>query len=622
MGFGQYSERGAADLSAYRGVEAFDKETGRRVRAVLSGESEVAHIWAAQSQTHGRYRSIYFNGRTLFSYGSHYVIGFIPEAGVALLNADSNSVTTNGHRASARRAVSHMTRHYVPDLTEALRLADSVASARAYLAQCKREGMDSESPELQRAAERLASWRKNSRAWLVSNAAGFMWSDKSGYNDESGAYVTRLLGWPRTAWPAIKREAERNAAKAKAERERRAKAKALADSKLFGAMTDSAFGEYLPADSYSYQRDLEPGTPGRLADGISAHAQREFAKRLGRAHKAAKAAGLKARTAKLWARVKQAREWAAGFEQRESDRKARELREEFETAREAGRLAGLAAWRFPEEMAAEINAARDKREAEAAAEAYASWQATPTAVARPDSRRFPEGSTQRAVLEGFEREEMESEAAAFERWREAFATAKRRGDPKPAWTFGQRGFSASIFAARWPDIMARLGGDPWRELLHGWTREEAERQLAAEAEAKRLAALEAEEAAEAWKAGANSHGAAWRRLSDERGGALLRIEGEGDAAELVTSHGARVPLAEAVAAFRFVKLIRERGEGWQRNGRRVRVGSYQLDSIEPSGDFVAGCHSINWPEIERVAKLAGVFEAEPSDAAEHKPAHA
>jgi hypothetical protein len=95
---------------------------------------------------------------------------------------------------------------------------------------------------------------------------------------------------------------------------------------------------------------------------------------------------------------------------------------------------------------------------------------------------------------------------------------------------------------------------------------------------------------------------------------LIRIEGDGDGAELVTSQGARVPLSHAVKAFRFVKLIRQSGGHWERNGRVVRVGHYQLDAIDPDG-FKAGCHRINWPEIERVAKLAGVFELPPSDAA-------
>lgn len=113
------------------------------------------------------------------------------------------------------------------------------------------------------------------------------------------------------------------------------------------------------------------------------------------------------------------------------------------------------------------------------------------------------------------------------------------------------------------------------------------------------------------------------RFDDASGGALLRIRGdlgEPEKAELETSHGARVPLLHAIKVFRFVKLIRESAGHWQRNGRTVRVGFYQLDSIDPDG-FNAGCHRINWPEIERVAKLAGVFNL-PADDAAAEPSHA
>lgn len=144
--------------------------------------------------------------------------------------------------------------------------------------------------------------------------------------------------------------------------------------------------------------------------------------------------------------------------------------------------------------------------------------------------------------------------------------------------------------------------------------------IAAERERRRLE-REREEAErrQAWLDGKGSG-----RFSDANGGALLRIigdPGEPETAQLETSHGACVPLSHAIKAFRFVKLIRESAGHWQRNGRVVRVGHYQLDSIDPDG-FNAGCHRINWPEIERVARLAGVFELPADDAAAEPSAHA
>ena len=100
----------------------------------------------------------------------------------------------------------------------------------------------------------------------------------------------------------------------------------------------------------------------------------------------------------------------------------------------------------------------------------------------------------------------------------------------------------------------------------------------------------------------------WILFDAEGGGAAMRIVGD----TLETSHGASVPLAHAVKAFRFIKLCKERGELFHRNGRTIRVGHFQVDSISESGDFVAGCHRFNWSEVERVARLAGVFDAAPS----------
>lgn len=159
--------------------------------------------------------------------------------------------------------------------------------------------------------------------------------------------------------------------------------------------------------------------------------------------------------------------------------------------------------------------------------------------------------------------------------------------------------------------------------------------IAAEKERRRIEREreEAERRAD-WLAGKGNG-----RFDDVSGGALLRVSGDmgkPETAELETSHGARVPLMHAIKVFRFVKLIREQAQSgkleslngedraclaiaWQRNGRTVRVGHYQLDAIYGNGDFQAGCHRINWPEIERVAKLVGVWTLPADDAAEeHK----
>jgi hypothetical protein len=83
-----------------------------------------------------------------------------------------------------------------------------------------------------------------------------------------------------------------------------------------------------------------------------------------------------------------------------------------------------------------------------------------------------------------------------------------------------------------------------------------------------------------------------------------------------TSLGAEVPLRHAVRVFQFVKWVRMSGQRWQKNGHRIPVGRFEIDSIEPNGDFRAGCHSITWAEVERFAVEINVFEEAASIAAE------
>lgn len=120
-----------------------------------------------------------------------------------------------------------------------------------------------------------------------------------------------------------------------------------------------------------------------------------------------------------------------------------------------------------------------------------------------------------------------------------------------------------------------------------------------------------------WLAGKDQARFRLPRFDAECGGAALRIKGD----ELQTSHGASVPLAHAVRAFRFLKLCREHSRSWDRNGHSIRVGQFTIDSVAPDGSFRAACHDIRWPEIERVARQAGVIDETASDEA-LQPSHA
>jgi hypothetical protein len=139
---------------------------------------------------------------------------------------------------------------------------------------------------------------------------------------------------------------------------------------------------------------------------------------------------------------------------------------------------------------------------------------------------------------------------------------------------------------------------------------------------QRERAMREEEQRKAWFDGVPA--ARWRGR-DADGNAYMRIVGD----TLQTSEGAEVPLSHAVRVFRLVKAMREkwylidgkpgtdasRTPVWTRNGHVVRVGHFQVDRINADGSFTAGCHAFAWDEIERVAKVAGVYDEAPDTSA-------
>ena len=122
----------------------------------------------------------------------------------------------------------------------------------------------------------------------------------------------------------------------------------------------------------------------------------------------------------------------------------------------------------------------------------------------------------------------------------------------------------------------------------------AERERQKKAEKERQAKIEADNALylERWKAGEMVS------LSYSISRVYLRVFEN----EVQTSKGVRIPLPEAERAFRFI--ITRRDKGWHRNGEQFAIGQYHLDAVNAQG-IVAGCHRIDWPEIERFAALQG-----------------
>lgn len=474
---------------------------------VFSNEM-VAHVWAQQRQDSGRSNNgqFYFQGRKLYSYGSHFLVGYVVAPGAVFLNSDGYSPTTGKHKGEASHATSHYSeRFHVPGLTKFAEHLDAITRHRAEPR--KGAALRDLQARTEKAVAEIAERAPDAARWML-NQVGL----KAGRLD----VITRRL------------ERER-AAKLKADT-REAVATWRRDGRELSEISSRDFAARVNAirfqeSTYRADSDLEA-----------------LSRRLERAHKQAGADGHTRRRATLWTRLKAVR----------AARKA--------MAPERGSYVNTG------KLAQTVRAVAVIREFLAG-----------TAAGRVPGPR------------------------AFDIVRGHIGTVLNLAHPIPATRAALEALEARCMAAR--------------------------NALQVQAERERFQAER--EARESWIAGEGWSGGNRARLSDERGGALVRAVGaELDgcnviAGELETSHGARVPLRHAARVFAFVRRIREAGETWTADSARpVRVGHFTLDRVEPSGDFVAGCHRINWSETERLARELGLWTCDTAalEALEAEPA--
>ena len=86
------------------------------MKRVVSND-QVAHLWAHQAQSDARNSggSLYFEGRTIYSYGGHFPIAR-HVAGVVLMTTDSYSITTAQHVSTVWSAARHLTMYHVANV--------------------------------------------------------------------------------------------------------------------------------------------------------------------------------------------------------------------------------------------------------------------------------------------------------------------------------------------------------------------------------------------------------------------------------------------------------------------------------------------------------------------------
>lgn len=495
--------------------------------------SQVAHVWNAQTDAYGQSNNgnVYFERAALFSYGSHFLTGYIMPDGVALLNGESYSVSTSGHQSDARSATSNRATFTVRGLTELRPLLSNISEGKLSAQQKGRARNLIRTCAEALAAARLFQPGESSYDWLdEADETGSRYREKDmSHAMTAGEYLTRAAGLPAASWPKLAREAAKLKAKREAESAKRERESGLGRARTLADMPDSEFRRrlaVLESDS-NYHSSFRGEAEQRL---------KRLALELLRSLKLANAEGFSARRkAILKRRRKEAAARLAVVGELERIVFARrQLRNDITLVRALAEQ-----WSKADDMPSDF------------------WQI-------------------RNLEEGAKAMERLSDSAAF-------PSASRR-------RLKTQAIKVVKTAERLKEEHGRLAEE----------RRERERELQA---------LKDAEYRVEWLAGNAPQGG--RRFDAESGGAALRIKGD----MLQTSHGAEVPLEHAIRAFRFIKLCRTAGRDWQANGQQIRVGHFRVDSISATGDMVAGCHAFTWPEIERAAILAGVFDAPADDSA-------
>lgn len=490
-------------------------------KTVFGSHDQTAHVWAqGRGGDTGNGRSsdgrMFFEGRTLYSYGRHFVLGIVvlgadghPVA--TLLNSSRYSPSTGKHQSHTWRAA-RGERIHVPNLT-------GIASTLSGLGKVAPSKGDKDLGRIN-----LARHFREHFADYEASAAAFVYGLAGGTPKQAAAIIDKA-----------KRQAE-------------AKAKASAKAQLSLLIRNAKEIARLKPEAFRAFVRGEIGT----SEYDASHRFEQLIKRLRKLHKTASSQGLdKVKTA-LWAHLKGLAEFGdnARLTAKIANR-AKAARAAIKTLR--GYWANLAA---EEPKALTAN----------------QWSMVEAAARELEKIVFKRahGSNLDSVLHLLA----------------AHATDQYQ-------------------AARIAENEAR----------------EAER--AARIEASRKAA---EEAKAAWFAG--DPAAQWRG-STEGGGAFIRavhVERDESGAiiggDLQTSQGAHVPLTHALKAFRFLKLCRTNGREWNANGKTVPVGHFRIEKIKANGDFVAGCHFIEWEQVAALAASLGVEGWQGDESAVVETAHA
>jgi hypothetical protein len=547
----------------FHGITGRNKETGAPVKSRFDN-AMCAHVWAQGTQTFGQSSNgnLYFHGRALFSYRNTAPIGWLLPDGAALISQDSYSISTNGHQWDARRAARGAI-YSVPDLDDLLREAGRTPAG----------GEVNYCLNFEARIDSALSDRAHVRRYVAARIAPI-----GNLSEESARALLARCGLARSL-DKIRRDAI-----AKAERAKRAARKAeqkAAIDRLKGTAKiyrqgAAAMAENLAGQATQWQLHAPESTALALIEA----AQKRIRKARG-------AAGKASTPAPVWRdawRAHQALPDLAPDLARAIEKRARAL---SLADRRAARRRLVRAFRLAHsENFGTRFGAEDSDFEKASAIVRACEKKARTAADLAQHLHGPLGAG-----------------------RTSFAALSARLDRLSA--------ELDDFArcARASESFAALRAEFDRQAIERKAREIAEREAReAQARADWLAGLPVDRRPYF----SRDNGAAYVRAVNVERDSAGNITG----GTLETSQGADVPLVAAIRAFRFIKLVRARGQSWHRNGARVPVGNFQVDSIQPTGDFVAGCHKFDWRDVESLALSLGVADLAPDDSAVVRPARA
>ncbi len=109
------------------------------MRKVFSNHSEVCHVWAQQRQSEGKASRIFFEDKSIYSYGRHFEMARFIDADTVFVTTRRYSVSTAKHLSIVRGAVTHKTVFQVPSFTNHVENVQYyIERARGYFDKAKR----------------------------------------------------------------------------------------------------------------------------------------------------------------------------------------------------------------------------------------------------------------------------------------------------------------------------------------------------------------------------------------------------------------------------------------------------------------------------------------------------